>query len=474
MTSRKQKFDIEKELADFLRSRCESRNRLLVAVSGGPDSMALLAACNSLSTALGLKIFAAHFIHHPESAEARARARLVAVYCRKLKIRLFRAELGKRDKDKHSPEERMRLARYQFLDEAAQKFSCDWILTAHHADDQAETVLMRVLVGTGPRGLIGIQAQRGLYLRPFLGLPRSALLQYCQAHGMPFADDPANLDLSIPRNRLRHEILPLLRCKVNPDVESALVRLGRWAEEADEVISAQVQSCWAASCRKNAIPNRLLPKAQIVLDIDAILPYYNMIRKYTLLKAICAAAGTEVALKATDLDRSELLLHARRTGTLLELSSGIRLIKHGREIIVAKAGELARQHKLTPGRNRQLIKLGYRARWKRIQSGPYENGCGLAADLTIQDGASPLILRTAQEGDRFYPLGAPGEKRLFRFLTDRKVSRLDKRQTWVLEKDGRIIWVIGHRISEYARVHRRSDQAWRLAFVPIDSERKGC
>jgi tRNA(Ile)-lysidine synthase len=252
------------------------------------------------------------------------------------------------------------------------------------------------------------------------------------------------------------------------------VRLGRWAEEADEVISAQVQSCWTASCRKNAIKNGLLPKAQIVLDIDAILPYYKMIRKYTLLKAICAAAGTEVALKATDLDRAELLLHAQRTGTLLELSSGVRLIKHGREIDVAKASEIAGQYKLTPGRNRQLARLGYRTYWRRIRSGPYENGSGLAADLLIQDSAGSLILRTAQEGDRFHPLGAPGEKRLFRFLTDRKVSRLDKRQTWVLEEDGRIIWVIGHRISEHARVPSPSQQAWRLTFIPMDSEHNGC
>ncbi|HEX7343881.1 MAG TPA: ATP-binding protein, partial [bacterium] len=83
MTFKKQKFEIEKALSDFLRSRCESRNRLLVAVSGGADSMALLAACNSLSATLALTIFAAHFIHYPESAEARARARLVAAYCRR-------------------------------------------------------------------------------------------------------------------------------------------------------------------------------------------------------------------------------------------------------------------------------------------------------------------------------------------------------------------------------------------------------
>jgi len=471
MASKKQNFDIERQLTDFLQVHIGTKKRLLVAVSGGPDSMALLSACKFVATSLGLKVFAAHFVHHPESAEARSRAQLVWDYCRKLRIRLVSGELTGGDKFKASPEERMRRARYQFLDQAAQKFSCHWILTAHHADDQAETVLMRVLVGTGPRGLIGIPVRRGPYLRPFLRVPRSALLQYCQLRQVPFAEDPANLDLSVPRNRLRHEILPMLKQRVNPEVEGALIRLGRWAEEADEVISDQVERCWAASWRQNSHENLLFPKGKIVLDIDAILPYYKMIRKYALLKAISIAAGTEVALKATDLDRAEALLHAQRTGAQVELPQGVRLIKHGRTLIVGALGESDDQYILVPGKDQRLNGIGCRVCWEPIQTGAHESGAGLVADLTLQNRSHRILLRRAQEGDRFHPLGAPGEKRLFRFLTDRKVSSLDKRQTWVLEAGGKILWVIGHRISEHARVLRPGKRSWRLTLAPLHRKR---
>ena len=471
MAPPKTHFDIERHVTDFLQAHIGTKKRLLAAVSGGADSMALLAACKVVAKSLDLKVFAAHLIHHPKCAEARSRARLVSDYCRQRRIQLFSGELNQRDGLKGSPEERMRGARYQFLEQAAQKFSCHWILTAHHADDQAETVLMRVLVGTGPRGLIGIQERRDPYLRPFLRVPRAALLQYCQTHQVPFSEDPTNLDLMVPRNLMRHKILPALKQTVNPGVESALVRLGRWAEEADEVISDQVERCWAASRRQDSPENLLFPKGKIVLDIDAILTYYKMIRKYTLLKAVNAAAGTDVALKATDLDRAEALLHTERTGAQLELPPGVRLIKHGRELIVGAVDESNDQYRLVPGKDQRLGGIGYRARWKPIPSGPHESGTGLVADLTLQNSPHRILLRRAQEGDRFHPLGAPGEKRLFRFLTDRKVSRLDKRQTWVLEAGGKILWVIGHRISEHARVLQSGKRSWRLTLAPLDPDR---
>jgi tRNA(Ile)-lysidine synthase len=293
------------------------------------------------------------------------------------------------------------------------------------------------------------------------------LLQYCQRRQVPFAEDPANLDLSVPRNCLRHEIIPILRQKVNPDVESSLVRLGRWASEVEEVISDQIELCWAASRRRNSLESPLFPKGKIVLDLEAILTYYKMIRKYTLLKAIRLAAGTEIALKATDLDRAEAFLHGQRTGAQLILPQGVRLVRHGRLLIIGAWDESSNQYVLTPGRIQRLNGIGWVAHWEPVPSGPHESGAGLAADLTFQYHGKRIILRKAEDGDRFHPLGAPGEKRLFRFLTDRKVSRLDKRQTWVLEAGGVILWVIGHRISEHARVLQPGKWSWRLTFAPM-------
>jgi tRNA(Ile)-lysidine synthase len=262
----------------------------------------------------------------------------------------------------------------------------------------------------------------------------------------------------------------MLRAVVNPQVGEALRRLGKWAAEADEVLKAEVERCWR-DCRLERRPERgLLPKDRIILGIEAILPYNKMIRKAALQKAIDLVAGTEVALNANDLERAEGMLQEGRTGALLELPEGIVLAKHGGELIVSRQSGSFKQYSLRPGKNKELPEPGYRAVWKRVRPGPYESGSGLVADLALSGDARGLILRTAAGGDRFYPLGAPGEKRLFRFLADRKVSRLDKRQTWVLEQDGEIIWVIGHRISERVRVLQPDHHTWRLEFVTMDSQ----
>lgn len=463
MASRVKKVNPEEALRRFLSAYIPGdKRRLLVAVSGGCDSMALLAAAQALSGGEHLQVYAAHLIHHPNLAQARSRAKLVAEYCRERSLPLLTQKLKSIDACEGSPEERMRGARYRFLKEAAQKFSCDWIMTGHHADDQAETILLRVLAGTGVRGLMGIQERRGVLLRPFLSLSKADLLKYCQENEIPFADDPANLDLKIPRNRMRLEVLPFLREKVNPDADAALLRLGRWAVEADEVISREVERCWEGCRRQERAKNSALPKAKIVLDIEVILTYFKTIRKLALLKAMTQAAGMEVALDAGDLDRADDFLRTRRTGAMLELPGGIRMVKHRRELIITAGEAPSFKYRLVPGRNKRLANLEFRAIWEKIRSAPFESGEGWIADMDLGPDSVELILRPAQEGDRFYPLGAPGEKRLFRFLTDRGVSRLDKRRTWVLERDGEIIWVVGHRISQRVSVSELGEGVWRL------------
>jgi tRNA(Ile)-lysidine synthase len=187
---------------------------LVVAFSGGPDSLALLLAASRLSRRSLLRLHAAHLDHALDSGSA-ARAAAAAALAEKLGVPFLCRRLADEGPQKESREAYARRARYRFLEEAARDTGATWVMTAHHADDQAETVLLRLLFGSGLEGLGGIAAQRqlgpsALLLRPLLGLRRAELREAAAAAGLEPIDDPTNGDLRVPRNRVRHLLLPRL------------------------------------------------------------------------------------------------------------------------------------------------------------------------------------------------------------------------------------------------------------------------
>jgi tRNA(Ile)-lysidine synthase len=439
---------------------------VLAAVSGGVDSMALLAALNRLSGRYEhFKVYAAHLIHHPEEPQALHRAALVRRYCTERSIPLTVEELTSNPGAGQSPEEWMRQERYRFLETTAQQEGCSWVLTAHHSDDQAETILHRVVTGTGLRGLTGIRPRRGNVLRPFLKVSKGDLRAYCQAEAIPFAEDPTNYDMSRPRNRIRRDILPLLERELNPEARAALNRLGCWAAEAGDLVDFQVNQCL-----KEAV--RIFQKGEIALDIDAILPYFNVIRKNTLRVAINRVAGAEVPLQGKDFDRLEVLISNGRTGSYLKFPGNIRVFKNRRQLIITAGGQESFHYRLVTGQNLVFPELNLKAFWESAPLPPFRLGDDESADMELPLNSGELVLRNAQEGDHFFPLGAPGPKRLFRFLTDRKVSRLEKPRTLVLEHKDEIIWVIKHRISQQVRVTGMNKAVWRLSLIPLEPARE--
>jgi tRNA(Ile)-lysidine synthase len=436
--------------------------RVLVAVSGGADSMALLAGAIELARKQTLGVVAAHLIHDPQSDEALARVTLVQEYCLKNDVPLLTGTLTGSDDSKMSPEERMREGRYRFLEKTASEQKCNFILTGHHSNDQAETILHRILAGTSLRGLSGIQAVRETVLRPLLYLRKEDLQQYCYDHQIPFSDDPTNFDLDKPRNYIRYRLLPQIEKDINPNVQDALLRLGERASEVDELIASAVQQCWQKSLLN-------FQKGKIVLDIRSILAYFTSIRKYTVQKAISDLAGLDVDLKSTDFDRIDDFLQQSRTGSYLEFPGDIRLTRDRQSLVVTFGSVPEVHHNLVPGRDEAIPEFDAEVRWSRPEAAHLQSGDGHAADLEIGKGRGKLILRFARERDRFHPLGSRGEKRLFRFLADRKVSRFEKRATPVLVQGDTIIWVVGHRISEVVRVNDPDKHTWRLHFIPAGS-----
>ncbi|QIA26202.1 tRNA lysidine(34) synthetase TilS [Thermaerobacter sp. PB12/4term] len=202
----------------------EAGQRVLVAVSGGRDSMVLLDVLDRLRPVLGLAALGVAHVDHglrPDSAadarwvEEQAAARGLPFLCRRVHIRPGRRSL----------EEAARLARYRALAAMARQFGAQRVVLAHHAGDQAETVLMRLLAGAGVRGLAGMPWRRGPFVRPLLATEPALLAAYAAARGLGWRDDPSNQDLTFLRNRIRHRLLPLLEAEFNPRVVAALGRV---------------------------------------------------------------------------------------------------------------------------------------------------------------------------------------------------------------------------------------------------------
>lgn len=226
-----------------------SEDGVVVAVSGGADSVALLLALYALRPSGQGQLHVAHYNHALRGAEANADERFVIDLAGRLGLdcRVERASLA--EFDDHGGgglEAAARDARYDFLRRTAEQLGARYVATAHTADDQAETILHRIVRGTGLAGLAGIGRLRTLgpavtAIRPLLGARRSDVLAYLAERGQPFRDDSSNLDLRFTRNRLRRELLPSLAAQYNPTVVDALLRLGVLAGEAQAVLDGLVE-----------------------------------------------------------------------------------------------------------------------------------------------------------------------------------------------------------------------------------------
>jgi tRNA(Ile)-lysidine synthase len=220
---------------------------VLVAVSGGADSVALLLAMSALKTAGEGRLVAAHLNHQLRLEESAADERFVVELCGRLRVpcEVGHAQIAAAAREMGDGlEAAARRARYEFLEQAAGRAGARYVVTAHTADDQAETIVHRVVRGTGLRGLAGMARARPLgpvtLIRPLLGVRRTEILAYLNDRQQPFRRDSSNLDLRFTRNRIRHDLLPCLAAEFNPGIVDALLRLGSLAGEAQAVLDGLV------------------------------------------------------------------------------------------------------------------------------------------------------------------------------------------------------------------------------------------
>lgn len=312
----------------------------LAAVSGGADSVALLRALATMRPPASGRLVVAHFNHRLRGAAAEADAAFVGRLACELGLP---CEVGSADPATASLalpggtgiEESARNARYEFLKAAAVRHGARYVATAHTADDQAETVLHRIVRGTGLSGLSGMRRARPLMhgvslIRPLLGVRRSELLEYLRRLGQPFCDDATNQDLGFTRNRLRHELLPRLAVEYNSQVIDALLRLARLAGEAQAAIAEVVDELLPGCVQNEA------DRIAVACGLLANRPRYVV--RELLIAAWRRRQWSEQAMGFAQWEELAELVQTRVCGPLsTTLPGGIRVCREGDSLIIMPA-----------------------------------------------------------------------------------------------------------------------------------------
>ncbi len=445
---------------------------VLVAVSGGPDSVCLLHILSDLRAELGIKLHIAHLNHQLRGEESEADAAYVAALAKKLGIPATieaRDVAAYRQKKRLSPEEAAREVRYAFLAEVAQSCGAARLATGHTADDHVETILMHLLRGSGPRGLRGLLPQSpwpypgaGLtVIRPILGLTRAGTAAYCRRHRLNPRADASNVSLTPFRNRIRGELLPLLR-QYNPQVDEALKRLARLAADDLAFIEATAAGLWGGPVRREG--------EAVVFDRGPFLALPLALQRHLLRAAVSELGGT---LKDIEAGHIEAIIAAleKPSGKAIGLPGGLSFtIEPDRYVLAPDAmtacpfppleGEAVLK---VPGRT-ELAGWAIEAALVSPQEAGGQNPDEFTAYLDYAAVGDKLTVRHRLPGDRFQPLGLGNEKKLNQFMIDARIPRRWRQRVPVVTAGGQIVWVVGWRIDERFKVTGGTRRVLRIRF----------
>ncbi len=436
---------------------------ILVGVSGGPDSVALLHLLVARASAGRLRLGVAHLDHglRPESGRDADFVRTMAVELG-LDVHVERVDVAQIQGRRHlSLEEAGREARYDFFRKTAGRCGYAKVALGHHADDSAETLLLHLLRGSGRLGLGSIRAVReGVYIRPLIRATRGDIEAYLRFRKLPFLIDRTNTDTAILRNRIRHRLLPLLENEFRPGVRATLSRTAEVLADEEAWIEALLGPLLTRLTTSHR-PGRL------TLDFGQV-PLAAARR--IVRAAVRAVQGDLRRIGFAHVEQIIRLSRRRGEAGPLHLPGDLR--------VRIEQDELVFERRAAPG-------------WPaRPQEPPGDYGYALAGCgvLTIQETGErislsevcrdavpdpkaaaprtafldrdavhfPVTVRNRRPGDRFAPLGAGGTQKLKKFFSDHKVPAAERGRCPLLVSDGRILWVAGHRIDQRARVGRQT------------------
>jgi tRNA(Ile)-lysidine synthase len=423
---------------------------VLVALSGGADSVALLHALLELRERFGLRVAAAHLNHRIRGLESDRDEDFVSEMCARLEVELRVARARGLDADSANLEERAREARYLFLNRAADAVGAEYIALAHHGDDQAETVLMRMLRGAGIAGLAAM-AERGpgRLIRPMLGIDRAEILVYLRARRIAFVEDSSNRSPEILRNRIRTELIPMLERDYAPGLRRRLVEIAGEMRSVDDFMNAAASIEFDAMRSSDALDVARFPVLAPALQMSVLRLY--LAERMSSLRRITRA----------HLESLRQLVLTGGPSDSMDLPGGWRAEREYNFLLITNTVSLSDEDFSVPLSLDGITiveEAGYRFEASMVDRGdltpnPFPRGKGNqnygASDLRVAlfDAAAiadtGLLVRNFIRGDRIRPLGMRGERKVKDVFIDRKIPRVERRRFPIVTLGGEVAWLPG-------------------------------
>ncbi|GJQ62016.1 MAG: tRNA(Ile)-lysidine synthase [Melioribacteraceae bacterium] len=451
---------IEQTVIAFLKENGidTSGKKLLLALSGGPDSVFLFHLLLQLSPLLNFSFQAAHLNHSLRGKESDADMVFCLKLCEENRITLHTdvIDVKKYSSDnKLSIEEAAREARYGFLEGVADKINADYILTAHHKGDNAETIFYNIIKGSGISGAAGIPVKRGNILRPLLSLSREDIIESLHEDQIEYRTDSSNADNDFSRNFIRNELFPKIKENLNPSMEEALYRFGNILREANYYIEQKVVS---------AVEKYVSFEKDVVRISDDLSSEGEFLFGETIKKII-----EEHFLEQFTYDDylNLSLLSDNLTGKKNNLKNGLVAWKERNELIITRDFEIKDyRYEIFPGEEITVSEAGIKIRIELIsdETPSFSHDYELISANNIDD---MFILRNWNFGDKFIPLGMRGYKKISDFLNENKIESFRKNGMPVLINRNNIVSVVGLRIDDRYKI-TKTDKKFCKIWVKKD------
>ncbi|MFC1919520.1 tRNA lysidine(34) synthetase TilS [Chloroflexota bacterium] len=448
--------------------------KLVIGVSGGPDSVCLLHMLAHARSSLGIELHAAHLNHGLRGSDADADAEYVLQLCRQLGIpvTIQKTDVSTKRR-KHSPiEEAAREARYSFFARVVRDVHAGAVAVGHTADDHVETILLHLIRGAGTRGLRGLEP-RSMWvhgnasvevIRPLLEVSREHTVNYCLYNGLQPRQDISNLSPLLLRNRIRHELLPLLK-EYNPAFSRALKRIASIAGDDIRALEAWVDQLWDDIVHRG--------EKGLNLDREKLHQCPKGLQRMLLRRALVTVQGSPRDIEASHIEAMVQAIDMP-AGNSLSLLKGAKLMVGydylliGKGITAPPIPHLTGEHPLDiPGETQipgWLVKADI---IDPYSLGEEEYNKPLDVYLDLSNVSLPLMVRCRRPGDRFQPLGMATPKKIQDFMVDAHIPRDWRDSIPLVYSPDQIVWIVGWRLDERVRVTEQTRQVLHLLFRKI-------
>ena len=438
-------------------------DRILLAISGGVDSVVMLDLFIRLLDRWSLEFAVVHVHHGLRRIEADRDEYFVRDLSRTYGFRFFSWKFDAKKfakNHKQSIEEGARKVRFEFFREILKRIGYDYIALGHHANDQAETILMNLIRGSGLRGMTGIRPKRGHILHPLLFAERSDIESYATDRHLQYVEDRSNRSRMYRRNRIRWEIVPFIEKVVGSPIVASVCRSAETIYEADLFLQKQVDDAIKMVVVTD-IPN------EIILDIYEFFHYFKVVQKLIIIRIFEKIFGYTRQPDSCEIDRILILAEKGKSGSKIELDAKWSVLKGREKLAFQKSQEIFQPVEVGIGATIEYRNIGLCLTSMVIDD---RRVIRYLSDRNIEfldyDLISmPLILRSFKKGDWFIPLGMKGKKKLHDFFIDEKIEIFHRSRIPLLVGGGHVIWIVGHRIDDRFKV---TDKTRKILKIEVN------